>query len=206
MSEPKSVASAQRCIDSMPEYDVQMFPAITPKDNPIKIAEEKGIPLKLFKEGYSRFENCVSAFLSHLSLWEKCYEDKTEYQIFEHDALAVNTIPKFIPYQGCISLGAPSYGKFETPSMIGVGPLRSKRYFPGAHAYRLKPVGAKTLIGRAKEDARPTDIFLNIDYFPWLEEFCPWPVIVKESFTTIQRLEGCVAKHGYKGGYEILAV
>ena len=76
MSEPRSVESAQRCIDSMPDYDVQMFSAITPKDDPFEIAKKKGLPLDLFKEGYSRIENCVSAFLSHYSLWEKCYEEK----------------------------------------------------------------------------------------------------------------------------------
>ena len=205
-SEPKSVAIAQRCIDSMPDYNVHMFDAITPKDNPLKLAKEKGIPLQLFKEGYSRLENCVSAFLSHHTLWEMCYRDQEEYQIFEHDAVCINTIPKFIPYEGCISLGAPSYGKFVTPSTIGVNKLTSKPYFPGAHAYRLKPIGAKTLIGRAKKDARPTDVYLNRDYFPWLQEYYPWPVVVKESFTTIQRTEGCVAKHGYKGDYEILEV
>lgn len=205
-SEPKSVAIAQRCINSMPQFDVQMFDAITPKDDPLKIAKEKGIPLQLFNEGYSRIENCVSAFLSHHTLWEMCYRDQEEYQIFEHDAVCVNNIPQFIPYEGCISLGAPSYGKFKTPENIGVNPLTSKPYFPGAHAYRLKPIGAKTLIGRAKKDARPTDVYLNRDYFPWLQEYYPWPVVVKESFTTIQKLEGCVAKHGYKGGYEILKV
>lgn len=205
-SEPKSVAIAQRCIDSMPQFDVQMFDAITPKDDPLKLAEEKGIPLHLFKEGYSRIENCVSAFLSHHTLWEMCYRDQEEYQIFEHDAVCVNNIPEFIAYEGCISLGAPSYGKFNTPSIIGVNPLTSKSYFPGAHAYRLKPIGAKTLIRNAKVQARPTDIYLNRDVFPWLQEYYPWPVIVKESFTTIQKLEGCVAKHGYKGGYEILEV
>ena len=89
---------------------------------------------------------------------------------------------------------------------IGVGPLSSKRYFPGAHAYRLKPIGAKTLLSRVQTDARPTDIYLNVDCFPWLEEYYPWPVVVKESFTTIQKLEGCVAKHGYKGGYEIVNI
>ena len=207
-SEPKSVAIAQRCIDSMPQFDVQMFDAITPKDDPFKIAKEKGISLEVFEQdkSYSRIENCISAFLSHHTLWEMCYHDKEEYQIFEHDAVCVNNIPQFIPYEGCISLGAPSYGKFNTPKNIGVNPLTSKPYFPGAHAYRLKPIGAKTLINRAKIDARTTDIFLSIDKFPWLQEYYPWPVAVKESFTTIQKIEGCVAKHGYKGGYEILKV
>ena len=40
-SEPKSVAIAQRCINSMPQFDVQMFDAITPKDDPLKMAKEK---------------------------------------------------------------------------------------------------------------------------------------------------------------------
>lgn len=206
MSSPKSMAVAQRCINSMPQYDVKMFGAITPKDNPFELARRKGIPLELFQENFSRIENCVSAFLSHYTLWEMCYRDKEEYQIFEHDAVCVNDIPQFIPYEGCISLGAPSYGKFVDPPSLGVNPLTSKAYFPGAHAYRLKPVGARTLIGRAKQDARPTDLYLNKEYFPWLQEYYPWPVVVKETFSTIQKKEGCRAKHNYKSNYEILEI
>lgn len=203
---PKSVEYAQRCIDSMPDYNVQMFDAITPKDDPISMAEERGIPVERFKEVYSNFENCISAFLSHYSLWEKCIEDNTEYQIFEHDAVRVGNLPRFIDYIGCISLGAPSYGNYKTPSMLGVNKLTSKKYFPGAHAYRLKPQGAKALTTVAKDIASPTDVFLNLDTFPWLEEYYPWPVVAKDNFTTIQNTNGCHAKHNYGTNYEIIRV
>ena len=136
-SMPESVKAAKRCIRSMPEYDVQMFPAITPDDDPTMIAGSEGLDLSFFDvdaQKYSRFERCVSAFLSHYSLWKKCIEDNEEYQIFEHDAVCVGNLPQFISYEGCISLGAPSYGKFNTPSVLGVSPLVSKVYFPGAHA------------------------------------------------------------------------
>jgi len=205
-SNPKSVEAASRCIKSMPEHNVQMFDAITPNDNPEKLFEEKGINPEGFIEKYSYLESCMSAFLSHHTLWEKCVQDNQEYQIFEHDAVAVNNIPLFINYDKVISLGQPSYGKYNTPMHIGAGPLVSKRYFPGAHAYRLKPAGAKILIETAKTKGGPTDVYLNLIHFPWLEEYYPWPVAAKDYFTTIQKTEGCLAKHNWKGGqnYEIV--
>ena len=201
-----SVKVAQRCINSMPEYDVQMFDAITPNDNPTAILKSKGLPEDLFEEVYSYKEKCISAFLSHFSLWEQCVEDNEEYQIFEHDAIAVAKIPKYISYKHCVSIGAPSYGKFKLPESLGTSSLFSKPYFPGAHAYRIKPSGAKLLIERAKVDAAPTDVFLNINRFPWLQEYYPWPVEAKDSFSTIQKTEGCLAKHQWDGGekYELI--
>lgn len=206
-SMPESVKSAQRCINSMKEYDVQMFPAITPEDDPIGLAKSEGIRLDRFRDDakkYSKFERCVSAFLSHHSLWKKCIEDNEEYQIFEHDAVCTGTLPRFINYQRCVSLGAPSYGKFNTPSTLGTSPLSSKPYFPGAHAYRLNPAGARELVMFAKGMAKPTDIYLNIKDFPWLQEYYPWPVEAKDSFSTIQNKGGCLAKHNYGESYELL--
>ena len=75
----------------------------------------------------------------------------------------------------------------------------SKNYFPGAHAYMLNPMGAKLLMKEAKRLARPTDVFLNINSFPWLQEYYPWPVEAVDSFTTIQNTQGCFAKHNYDG-------
>jgi GR25 family glycosyltransferase involved in LPS biosynthesis len=205
-SNPKSVAVAERCIKSMPGHNVKMFDAFTPKDDPQKLFKEKGLPTKKFIEKFSYFESGLSAFLSHYTLWEKCVEDNVEYQIFEHDAVAINNLPLHINYDKIISLGQPSYGKYNTPMFIGVGPLTSKPYFPGAHAYRLKPDGAKLLIETAKEMAGPTDIFLRRQLFPFLQEFYPWPVMANDSFTTLQKEAGCLAKHNWKGGrnYEIL--
>ena len=84
---------------------------------------------------------------------------------------------------------------YNKPEKFGVNPLTSKVYFPGAHAYRVKPNAAKFIIEQAKKFARPTDVFLNVETFPFLEEYYPWPVMAKDSFTTIQNEMGCKAKH-----------
>lgn len=203
----KSVAAADRCVKSALYcgFEVEKYSAITPQNTKIYDAlHEQGISSNGFKEVYSRLDNCIAAFLSHYSLWKKCVELKEEVTIFEHDAVVTNTIPEFINYKHCISFGKPSYGKFNIPADIGVNPLTSKKYFPGAHAYRVKPPGAAMLIARAKIVAKPTDVFLNLDNFPWLQEYYPWPVEVRDTFTTIQNEAGCLAKHNYGKNYEII--
>ena len=45
---------------------------------------------------------------------------------------------------------------------------------------------------------------LNKNNFPWLQECYPWPVEADDSFTTIQKTEGCLAKHNYGESYEII--
>jgi GR25 family glycosyltransferase involved in LPS biosynthesis len=202
----ESVKSAQRCISSASDYgiDVEMFFGVTPKDNPLEIIKNLGISPEGFYGKFSRFENSLSAFLSHYRLWEKSIEMNEEVLIFEHDAVVTSQIHIFKPYNKLISYGKPSYGKYNTPLKIGVNPLSSKRYLPGAHAYRLKPEAAKIIIEKAKVSAEPTDIFLNLNNFPWIEEYYPWPVEVIDNFTTIQKTEGCLAKHNYKEGYKIL--
>tara|TARA_R110001592_G_scaffold61672_7_gene188325 strand:- start:27150 stop:27797 length:648 start_codon:yes stop_codon:yes gene_type:complete len=203
----QSMQVATRCIQSGQKHglEIKHFDAITPqRNNPIQIAKDKGIPLDGFKEVYSRFENCLSAFLSHHTLWEYCVRDNTEYTIFEHDAVVVDKVPEYIAYHKVISLGKPSYGKFRNPSILGVNPLTSKPYFPGAHAYRINPKGAQELIERAKKDGGPTDVFLSLNKFIWLQEYYPWPVEARDSFTTIQKTEGCLAKHSYGETYEII--
>lgn len=202
----KSVTSAERCIASGAKngMKIEMFSAITPKDNPGVLMAEEGIPTKNFYEKYSRTENCMAAFMSHYYLWKECQESNINMTIFEHDAVVTNNIPTDMRFKTAINLGAPSYGKFITPSFLGVGKLTSKHYFPGAHAYRISPSGAAELIKVAKEDAGPTDIFLHILRFPDLEEKYPWPVECKDSFTTIQNETGCLAKHNYNAQYEII--
>lgn len=203
---PQSVQAAKKCIRSGNRHgiDINYFDAITPKNTDVtQRMYELGLPL-YFKDKYSRKNNCIAAFLSHYSLWEQCKNSNEEYQIFEHDAVIVNDIPKTINYLGCISLGKPSYGKFNIPTTIGVNTLASKEYFPGAHAYRITPKGADMLIAEAKNSACPTDLFLDIRRFPFLQEYYPWPVEVRESFSTIQNERGCYAKHGYSNEYKII--
>jgi GR25 family glycosyltransferase involved in LPS biosynthesis len=201
-----SMRVAKRCVNSLPDFAVRAFAAITPADDPAGMMKERGISPENFHEKYSFPDSCMAAFMSHHTLWEMCVADNEEYQIFEHDAVCIGHLPAFIPYDKCINLGYPSYGKFKTPESLGVGPLISKNYFPGAHAYRVKPAGARELIERAKIDAGPTDIFIHSARFPWLQEYYPWPMKADDSFSTIQREEGCLAKHNWNGGenFEIL--
>lgn len=206
MDNPKSVESADRCIASAKKIglEVEKFKAITPNDSPFSIAKSEGIDPDGFSEVYSRHANCLSAFLSHYSLWKKCLlEIGQPIVIFEHDAVVINELPASNIFKGAVNLGAPSYGKFNQPSFFGMGPLTTKRYFPGAHAYMVNPKGAEAFIRTAKISPKPTDVYLNIDTFPWLQEHYPFVAKADDSFTTIQKEEGCLAKHNYGEGYVI---
>jgi len=209
---PKSVAVAERCQKSAEKFGVStdIFPAVTPAFNPRELIKKLRLNDEHFKDDIgSRPDNVIATFLSHYRLWSKCAEGKETFVIFEHDAVVINEIPKYAIFAGCMNIGAPSYGKFEQPSMIGVNPLTSKNYFPGAHAYMLKPQAAKILCETAITTAMATDVFLQKSLFPWLEEFYPWPVIAKDTFTTIQNETGCLAKYNYRKNpteYEFLKV
>ena len=74
IDEPESVRVAERCIESGKKFgvNVEMKPAITPKDNPVKILnEDLGIDSSVFPTEYSRLEPVVSCFLSHYFIWAK---------------------------------------------------------------------------------------------------------------------------------------
>ena len=206
MDNERSVQVADRCIRSGAKFgiDIEKFVATIPSDDPEIQAKNLDIPIDGFKEIYSRFENCLSAFLSHYRLWKECMELNQTIMILEHDAVIVDQIPVFKSFDTVMNLGKPSYGKAQTPMYLGVNPLTSKRYFPGAHGYMITPRGAKMLIDKAKTHAAPTDVFLSINNFPTLQEYYPWPVEAKDSFTTIQRQAGCLAKHSYGETYDII--
>lgn len=205
MDNEQSVKVADRCIESGKKFglSIEKFKAFTPDDNPEKLLLNYGISPNGFKEKYSRFERCMAAFLSHFSLWKKCLEENEPYIIFEHDAIIVNNIPTVFR-NIAVSLGKPSYGKYQNPNFLGEGPLTSKKYFPGAHAYYITPGAALCFINKAREKAGPTDVFLHTDNFPFLSEYYPWPVEAKDTFTTIQNENGCLAKHNYGAKYEII--
>ena len=201
----KSVESAKRCIESGKRFgqNIEMFPAITPRDNPLDILKAEKVKVAGFKEKYSRLENCVSAFLSHYSLWNVAVNENVRVNIFEHDAVLIDDIPS-ANFRYVMNFGTPSYGKFNQPRHIGVGPLTTKPYFPGAHAYTVTPEGARRLIACAKKEARPTDVFMNLQTMPWLQEYYPFVAEARDSFSTIQNPDGCLAKHNYNSKYEVI--
>ena len=202
---PESDEAANKCISSGKTYgvEVEKHQGYMPKDDPEQIAKELSIDTKRFHEKYSRFENCLAAFLSHRALWEYSIVMNEEVLVLEHDAIFIDEVPR-VPFKGVLSLGAPSYGKFNTPSSIGVNKLVSKQYLPGAHAYLVKPYAARALCEKALNYACPTDLFLRNELFTFIEEYYPWPVLARDSFTTIQKTEGCTAKHRYGESYKIL--
>ncbi len=202
----RSEQTARRCIKSGMRHgmNIDTYDAITPRNtNVYRMMEAEELDTSGFIEHYSRLENCIAAFLSHYSLWKKCIEDKVTYTIFEHDAFILQPISDTLLFDKVISLGKPSYGRYATPA-IGASLLTSKRYFPGAHAYRITPAGARALIKQAKLHAQPTDVFLNKESFPFLQEYYPWPVEARDSFSTIQNPAGCYAKHSFGETYEII--
>lgn len=199
MNNEKSVQSAERCIKSAAKFgvEVEKFKAITPADDPKTMMMQRQINPENFDEIYSRTPNCMAAFLSHFTLWEKCALDNETYLIFEHDAIMTGFLPPNPQFMYCMTIGKPSYGNYNTPMGFGVNPLTQKDYFGGAHSYMLKPNGAWSLIEGAQRNPGPTDVFLNKENFPWLQELYPWVAEAKDNFSTIQVTRGCLAKHQY---------
>jgi GR25 family glycosyltransferase involved in LPS biosynthesis len=203
----KSVKAAKRCIASGKKigFDIEHWKATTPRDDILAIAEEHNIRTRTFKDNkFSRFKPCLSTFLSHHSLWRYCVENNEEIAVFEHDVVFIQPMPDYIPYTHMINIGQPSYGDWKNPPKLGVNRLSTKEYFPGAHAYLLKPSGAKRLLDEATVTAQPTDIFLNLKNMPWLQEHNPFIAMVLDTFSTIQRPDGCVAKHQFNEKFEII--
>ena len=204
----RSRQTARRTITTGAKVGVEVlnWKATTPADDPEQIAEDKGIPLDGFREVYSRFDRCLSAFLSHHSLWEHCVEINEDILILEHDAVFVAPPPVISYHYGIVNLGKPSYGKHVQAPTLGLGKLVSKQYLPGAHAYLIEPSAAQMLIDTAKIEAGPTDVWINNARFNFIQEYYPWPVEVKDNFSTIQVERGCTAKHSWNGGlgYDII--
>lgn len=201
----ESVEAADRCIKSAAKFGVKVekYWAITPDNDPVKIAAKEGIPTERFAERYSRFERCLSAFLSHYRLWVSCASGTEDFLIFEHDAVVKGDI-RDVPFRGVLSYGKPSYGKFVTPPNLGVNKLVSKQYLPGAHAYKIRPSAARQMVTAAREVGAPTDLFINNNNFPFIEEMYPWPVEAHDMFSTIQNTLGCQAKHNNGPQYKVL--
>ena len=209
MDNKDSVEASQRCIDSARKRNMSVtrFPAITPRTEGFEdMVENTGLNIDAFATGYSRPENALACFLSHMSLWQYAVENKCNTMILEHDAVFKDTV-RNIPFDRCVTFGKPSYGTYNTPETLGTQLLVHKRYFGGAHAYIVSPLGAEMLIDKVRTHSEPTDIYLNRDNFPFLEEHYPWLVEVEDTFSTVQTHEGCHAKHGIEnkvGKYRLL--
>jgi hypothetical protein len=191
----ESQRASQRCIASGKAHGVLVigtWSAVTPGDDCWAFSNLLGDGFE--DNPYSRRDPCVATFMSHYSLWAHCVATDKPILILEHDAIFKAPLPDLSDFEGLVNLGRPSFGKFKTPK-DGFGPLTSKPYLPGAHAYYVTPGAAAELLEKAKTEACPTDVFLSLDRFPWLTEYFPWPIVCEDTFTTIQKAAGCKAKH-----------
>jgi len=207
MDNEQSVQAAERCIASAKRrgVDVEMFEAITPRNtNLLETYRQEDIPTVHFTEKYSRWPPVLAAFLSHYNVWKKIHASKEAAIVLEHDAFFVDSISERLMGH-IVNLGKPSYGKYKTPTWLGEFPIFSKDYLPGAHAYYVTPHGAECLMYRAHIDAGPTDLYIHKERFKNLiTEYWPWPVEARDTFSTIQNEQGCLAKHNYDENYKII--
>ena len=106
-----------------------------------------------------------------------------------------------------MNVGKPSFGNFYVQKTPGVYKLFSKPdgKFPGCHGYLIEPKASKKLIAQSHiEGIHPVDKFMNNKRFNFLTELYPWPIQCNDSFTSIQKEKGCLAKHNFSKDFIIL--
>lgn len=199
------MAAAERCSESLTKYGVahEFVPAVVPGDSLLEDAMKD----KKFMQGFSgdqrwsRTNRCVAAHLSHRRVWGDIAQSNSPGLVLEHDAILMSEIPD-VEWGMVTNVGKPSFGRFQTSKRSGIQPLFTKRYFPGAHGYIVSPDGARMLLKSG--EGGPTDTFLSLQRFPWLQEYNPHFVDVVDTFSSIQKEAGTRAKHADKKGYRLL--
>lgn len=191
MHHEKSLESANKCIESCRKFglDVNLYPAFTPKDNPLKIIDtitgKKCFGGRLQREPRP---DCVAAtFASQLSLWSRCVHSDEDFLILEHDARMIAPIPE-VEYDGCMTLGKPSWG--EPPEETDTGVLPIVQHTHGNHAILMSPHGAKRIMEYFENKETPTldpaDLFLGEARFDFIQKHVPYSFEVEDTFTLIQ--------------------
>lgn len=205
-----SFSAATRCIESAQNHGLTVFTheATTPKEAPAYF-EENGISDEFFDDHYSFKDKAMACFASHHRLWMESWKTKKNILILEHDAVFVSPVPDESSFEetfSIVNLAKPSFGKFITPKGPYEGMIVSRRtYIGGAHGYVISPLGAVRLISNSKERALPADQMIDIqDRYLIVKEIYPWCIKAEDSFSTVQRKEGCLAKHRYNNDYKII--
>lgn len=203
----RSVKVADRCIESCARFgvDARKFQAV-PKEIVASELLREGLKVGRGDEAHSDPNAILANFVSQFRIWREILTSGEAGIVFEHDAVMVAKMPD-VSFRHVMNIGKPSFGRFIEGKSPGVHPFFSKKggYFGGAHAYAVNPSGAQLLIEKAREiGANPCDLFLNLENFPWLDELYPWVAEAHDSFSTIQKKQGCIAKHRFGKGYDHL--
>jgi len=194
----ESVAVALRCKESCEAYGYTptLWEASTEFPSSMKVHPS------VKEDKFSRVDRALANFYTNYRLWEEVEETSL---ILEHDAVMIAPIPK-TKWPALTNVGKPSFGAYKEKEGVGVYPLFSKvgGYFPGAHGYIVTKEGADMLIDGAEiYGAMPLDLYLHRDRFECYEYY-PWFIEARDSFSTIQKEEGCRAKHNWGEDYVLL--
>jgi hypothetical protein len=178
-------------------------PGVWRDDAQAELARE-GLKQAKFDESWSNTNAAMGNFVAQYRIWRAVERDGPAI-IMEHDAVVVAPIPKLAGQGDIITLGKPSFGKLRKPAKPGFYPLFSSGdKIPGAHGYYLTPAGASALVSMARrKGAIPVDKFICPQRFH-ITEYSPWPIEAHDSFTTLQRVKGCLSKHNYGPEYKII--
>lgn len=174
-------------------YDVSIFNAIKPKDNPLQIFDKHGIKM----EEWIKDENpaALACWASHFLLWKKSIEMEEPFLILEHDSIVESKFPAHLvkKIKQIANLAAPAYidGVLDIEKIQylkkGLNRLRSNHKFCGTHGYIVTP-GIDEIVEHMESNPvkAAIDFYLNIDRFPKLQEYLPWCVSAESNFSTIQ--------------------
>ncbi len=204
---PESVAVAERASDSAVAHGLEpvFWPGVW-RDVALQELTNEGLAMGAFDESWSVTAAAMGNFVAQYRIWKEIAHGEPGL-ILEHDSVVVAALPDLAGRGDIITLAKPSFGKLRNPREAGFYPLFSSGdKIPGAHGYYLTPTGAATLISIAKRrGAIPVDKFICPQRFH-ITEYFPWPIEAHDTFTTIQKVKGCLSKHNYGKGkdYRIL--
>lgn len=201
---------AHNCADSVDRngngIKPDFFEAFTPNEDIRKLMEEKNIPTNQWdNSSFVKPLASMGCFLSHFSLWEFSLDLNQNLMILEHDSILINELPDDLEFDKVMTISKPTHKKYQDPTHIGVGPLAQSNHFLGGHGYVITPEGASELIKKAKtEYACRIEDFLNLNNFPWLQEYYPWVVISRDKQSHIITKYGAPRKQNFNSEYRLV--
>ena len=211
-SSKRSLDSAIRSIKiakQVGKIEVELWDGVDKRNSWI-IMENKQMKMRSVNDSYigSGYMDCeIGAFLSHMSLWEKCIELDERILIMEHDATFQNEFTHEY-YDGILNFGIPNWGsrvwddvkesgvveredcdKFHDPHDV-YNPNNCRcdtKWLFGAHTYSITPRVAKILIDDARTNGiYALDRFIRTDLVN-IADYLPLITRQDSDFTLIQK-------------------
>jgi hypothetical protein len=204
---PESVAGGLRAARTAKQFGLVPFARDGVwRDVARDAMEDEGLRVADFDQRFSNPDAVIGNFMAQYRIWNEVAHGKEPAVVMEHDAVVVASLPKIPASVQFVTLGRPSFGRVPAPREDGIYPLFSRStHLAGAHGYYLTPAFAEQLVSVAqRKGVMPVDIFISPQRFAGIMEAYPWPIEAHDSFTTIQKRRGCVAKHNFCDDYRIL--